>query len=549
MVISGLSHNGLGGNIRPLSTPLFMAAVAVFITATGNYRFFHELTQVYPIKAANIAFLASLAAVVFFAVLLVIALLTLLMPLRLAAGFMLLVAAVVGHFSDRFGTIIDTEMIRNLLQTDPGEAADLTSPAFLLRLVLLGMLPCVLVAIVPLKPRAWLGRRLVAAALAGVALAGGAASAMTFSADYAIFLREHKPLRFYINPLSALVSASVYAKQVCFPRQARPFQHIATDAAIEEDDDGRELVIMVVGETARADRFALNGYARQTNPELSQLDGVISFPAVSSCGTSTAVSVPCMFSIDHREQFQLQNEGQQENVLDVLQRLGVSVLWRDNNSSSKGVAKRVEYQDFRHPDVNPVCDEECRDVGMLAGLQDYVDQQQGDILIVLHQMGNHGPAYAKRYPPTFTFFQPACQNSDLAKCSAAEINNAYDNAIRYTDHFLAEVIRFLQANTPRFETAMLYVSDHGESLGEGGLYLHGAPYFMAPEAQIHVPVIFWRGATLQVDLANTIRHKNLQNSHDAVFTSLLELFEVNSAALTSQRAFFELDQGQRPRDG
>jgi len=190
----------------------------------------------------------------------------------------------------------------------------------------------------------------------------------------------------------------------------------------------------------------------------------------------------------------------------------------------------VQYEDFRSPKINPVCDTECRDEGMLAGLQQYIDlHPRGDILIVLHQMGNHGPAYYKRYPPAFEKFKPACKESDLSRCSREEIVNAYDNAILYTDHFLAKAIELLKKNDSRFETALFYVSDHGESLGENGIYLHGMPKSIAPEAQLHVPAVMWFGRNFHAVTPSALREKSkMRFSHDNVFHTILGFFEIES---------------------
>ncbi|MCZ7654859.1 MAG: sulfatase-like hydrolase/transferase [Rhodocyclaceae bacterium] len=228
----------------------------------------------------------------------------------------------------------------------------------------------------------------------------------------------------------------------------------------------------------------------------------VSLPNFWACGTSMAVSVPCMFSSNGMGRFSLNQAGSEENLLDVVQRAGVNVLWLDNNSDSKGVALRPLYRNYRSPEINTVCDSECRDEGMLVPLQDYIDSHpKGDILIVLHQMGNHGPAYYKRYPPAFEKYRPACQSKDLSRCSNEEIGNAYDNAILYTDHFLGKTIELLKRNDKHFETALFYLSDHGESLGEGGVYLHGLPRAIAPDSQLHVPAILWFGSGYdEVDL-------------------------------------------------
>ena len=246
------------------------------------------------------------------------------------------------------------------------------------------------------------------------------------------------------------------------------------------------------------------------------------------------------------EKVDLKQFGLKENLLDVLRHAGVNVLWLDNNSDSKGVALRSEYQNYRSKDKNPVCDEECRDVGMLSNLQDYIDSHpKGDIFIVLHQMGNHGPAYFKRYPAEFEKFQPTCQSNELGKCTREEIGNAYDNAILYTDYFLGQVIGFLKKNNARFETALFYVSDHGESLGENGLYLHGLPRGMAPETQTHIPAIMWFGANYHdVDQAVLRKRTSKHFTHDSVMPTVLGLMEIGTKVY--RRELDMLDGSRRP---
>jgi lipid A ethanolaminephosphotransferase len=237
-----------------------------------------------------------------------------------------------------------------------------------------------------------------------------------------------------------------------------------------------------------------------------------------------------MFSLSTFDDFRLRDAKAHENVLDVLKRAGVNVLWRDNNSDSKGVADGVAFEDFRSPDVNPVCDDECRDVGMLSGLDDYIaNHPEGDIVIVLHQMGNHGPAYYKRYPKEFEIYTPVCESNQLENCSREEINNAYDNAVTYSDFFLANVIDFLQPLQSNFSTSMIYMADHGESLGELGLYLHGLPYAIAPEAQTHVAAALWLGDDLSEEARQQLEtHVKQPLSHDNYFHTVLGLLNVNT---------------------
>jgi lipid A ethanolaminephosphotransferase len=188
----------------------------------------------------------------------------------------------------------------------------------------------------------------------------------------------------------------------------------------------------------------------------------------------------------------------------------------------------VPYEDYQTPKKNTVCDIECRDEGMLVGLQDYIDSKKtGDILIVLHQMGNHGPAYYKRYPESFERFTPVCKTNQLEKCTSEEINNAYDNAILYTDYFLSKVITLLKQNRG-FETAMFYISDHGESLGENNLYLHGLPYFMAPETQTHIPAVMWFGDGFKIDKKLLKEKAKGEYSQNNLFHTLLGFMEVKT---------------------
>jgi lipid A ethanolaminephosphotransferase len=238
-----------------------------------------------------------------------------------------------------------------------------------------------------------------------------------------------------------------------------------------------------------------------------------------------------MFSLIGMDKFDTKKGAVQENLLDVLTHAGVNVLWLDNNSDSKDVALRVPYQSYKSPDINPVCDPECRDVGMLSALQKHIDTHPtGDIFIVLHQMGNHGPAYFKRYPPEFEKFKPACQSADLGQCSREEIGNAYDNAILYTDFFLGKVIDLLKNNDKKFETALLYVSDHGESLGENGVYLHGLPPAIAPDAQLHVPAIMWLGSGFSdVDFPALRRKRDARFTHDNLAHTVLGVMEVGTS--------------------
>ena len=514
----------VGGNVLLLLTCLLLVA-------GGNASFVAQVLHAFPPGASTLPALLSLA-VVFLAFNVVLfggfAFGRMTKPVLIAA---LLTASITAYFMDSFGTVIGEDMLRNAAQTDAGEAFDLLTFKLLAYFVLLGLLPSVVVWRAPLAWRGWRRELVGRAKLLALCLLAIALMVMAFGGFYASFLRAHKSLRSYANPAYPLLTALKFAGKANQAAAGMKLAAVATDAHISKDDRHRELIVLVVGETARADRFSINGYARDTTPRLREA-GAISLPDFRSCGTSTAISFPCMFSPRGMARFDPKQAAEEENLLDVLQRAGVNVLWLDNNSDSKGTALRVPYRDYKSPGTNTVCDTECRDEGMLVPLQDYIDSHPaGDIVIVLHQMGNHGPAYYKRYPPAFEKFQPTCKSKDLGLCSREEIGNAYDNAILYTDHFLGKTIELLKRNDAKFETALFYLSDHGESLGEGGLYLHGLPRALAPESQLHVPAILWFGSGVDgLDREALMRKRQQRFTHDHLFHTVLGFLEIRTSA-------------------
>ena len=513
-----------------LTSNTLIALVAVFLVASGNLSFFGKVLTAYPLATGNALALASLAAMLVGSTLLLLALTCFGRTTKPVLIGMLLLASLAAHFMDSYGAVINDDMLQNAAQTNLAEAGDLLNFRLLGYFVMLGVLPAIAIARLPLR---WRGIRVEAIArgklLAAVVLLM-VGTVLAFGGFYASFLREHKSLRSYANPGYFIYSAIKFSTGSLAVKSRQVLTSIGADAQIPASDVERELFILVIGETARADRFSLNGYIRDTNPQLRQANA-ISFSNFRACGTSTAVSVPCMFSLLGMDKFDTKKGAAQENLLDVLTHAGVNVLWLDNNSDSKDVALRVPYQSYKSPEINPLCDPECRDVGMLSALQKHIDAQpRGDIFIVLHQMGNHGPAYFKRYPPEFEKFKPACQSADLSLCSREEIGNAYDNAILYTDFFLGKVIELLKMNDNKFETALLYVSDHGESLGENGVYLHGLPPAIAPDAQLHVPAILWLGSGFKdVDFSALRRKSGTRFTHDNIAHTVLGAMEIGTS--------------------
>ncbi|MCD6292499.1 MAG: phosphoethanolamine--lipid A transferase [Deltaproteobacteria bacterium] len=453
--------------------------------------------------------------------------------------FTFLLAATISYYSLKYGIVIDYNMISNICETDIQEAKELFSLGFALHLLIFAGLPILLLSRIEItwkKPLRQIAINLLT--IGGTLLIVGATIYLNYS-SFALIGRQHRYLRMYINPTYAIYSVEKYFR--INRVQTQTLKPIAEDAVLTENKTAgkRKLLgIFVVGESARARNFSLNGYNRDTNPKLAQ-ENVISFTQAYSSGTSTAEALPCMFSHLTRKHYSIKKAEGYENVLDILQRLGIDIFWRDNNSSSKGVARRVKYEKLAAavlPEAEKLGlarDGEYFDEALLYNLQEFIDHSDHDnLLIVLHQKGSHGPAYYKRHPENFSRFTPEYCCNTPQNSILEELTNAYDNTILYTDYFLAQTIEFLKKNAAEYDTFLFYMSDHGESLGENGIYLHSLPYFMAPDEQKHIAAIAWLSESTarnhHIDISALKQCRNLPISHDYIFHSLLGIFNVQS---------------------
>ncbi|RUR28324.1 phosphoethanolamine--lipid A transferase [Vreelandella andesensis] len=450
-----------------------------------------------------------------------------------------LIAAFVSYFTSYYGTYFDTSMLDNVLQTDINEARELLTAGLLIHLAIFFGLPTLLIWRVKITPSTW--KKAIVRRLAYY-LASTAILLLTIFLSYqevSSLMRNNKQLRYLVTPGNYIVSMV----------QALSSQHasvnavrlpVGEDAYINsQEGDKPTLLVIVVGETVRAANWGLNGYERQTTPKLAQQPNVINFPDVTACGTSTAVSLPCMFSLTGRANYAKSYAQQHESLLDVLTHAGIVVTWFDNQSGCKGVCEGVTTKTLSPEDYASLCqDGRCLDEALVNSLTSQVSSTSVDQVVVLHQLGNHGPSYYQRYPAAHERFVPTCTTADLAKCSRDAITNSYDNAILYTDSVLDQVIETLERQN-EYASAMIYLSDHGESLGEKGLYLHGVPYAIAPDEQTHVPMAWWLSNTFsQQQGLNTECLRQIADqpaSHDNLFHSVLGLLGVATDVYQQER--------------
>lgn len=452
---------------------------------------------------------------------------------------LLVCTGLVSYFMQQYQVHLDASMLRNIARTDVREAGDLLTVHLLWHVLIYAGLPMLLLAWVRIRcPALWpsFWRRLLWM-LGALALA--LAALVFIFQDFSALMRNQKGLRYLITPGNYLVSALQFTLAEQGRRQGGKIA-LGRDARLGQSWGAGArptVLVVVVGETVRAANWGLNGYRRQTTPELQALQ-VVNFPDVTACGTNTEVSLPCMFSVFGRHAYDEAKIQSYEALPQVLQHAGLSVQWRDDQSGCKGVCDGIASQFFAGSHDAQLCPQgECLDEIMLKGLDQQIRAQTSPQVIFLHQMGNHGPAYFHRYPPAFRIYQPSCDTADLGQCDRNQVVNSYDNAIRYTDHFLAQTIRLL-AQASDYDTALIYVSDHGESLGEQGIFLHGLPRVIAPPEQTQVPMVMWfsEGFSRRAGLRGTcLRQKAAQPfSHDHLFHTVLGVLDVRTQVYDAQ---------------
>jgi lipid A ethanolaminephosphotransferase len=526
--------------------PIFvLLIVSAWLSTVCNYALWRELSRIGRLNSPmDYVFAIGLAVIIFAAICAVFALLAWRKTIKPVAIFLLIAAALGAHFMTSYSVVIDRTMMINTLQTNPSETRDLLNWKFFAALLLLGVLPSVWVLRARVRSVAWLKQATYNALFLVAACALFVLTIAIFYQSFASLMRNHTHVRFLLNPLNSIYALADIAAT---PLKKGPLkmQALGQDAKLGTSYvspvNKAPLLLLVLGETARAGNFGINGYAQPTTPKLAALmasDNLVSLRNAWACGTSTAASLPCMFSHLGREAYD-NRPANYENLLDVLQRAGLAVLWLDNQSGCKGLCDRIanastsDSKDATHCSTG-----ECFDEIMLKDLDARIAalpaaQRAKGVVVVMHQMGSHGPAYFKRVPEAFKKFTPLCATNALQDCKREEVVNAYDNTILYTDHLLDSAVNWLKTQSKQAQAAMVYIADHGESLGENNLYLHGLPYGMAPDVQKRVPWITWLSGDFarrtRLDISCLKAATDTRVSHDNLFHSVLGLMDVQTS--------------------
>ena len=437
--------------------------------------------------------------------------------------FTTLINASAIYYMSTFNVVLDRAMMGNIFNTRYSEAIELFSITWLMFIVVLGMVPVWLIS--KIKVSAVNRLRTLLNMFVVVALSF---SFIYFNASSWLWIDKYASvLGGKILPWSYIINTSRHFSQ---QNKSTKGQEALPDGAFK--DGKKTVVVLVIGETARSANFSLYGYEKQTNPKLEQIQrsgNLLVLNDPKACTTYTTGSIACMLSAT-------ENTSKHEALPSYLHRQGAEVIWRANNWGEPAIVvdEYVESTPLREQCEQQGSSNDCHlDGRLLVNLKERIlTSKKQKVLVVLHTKGSHGPSYYARYTPKFEQFTPVCKSEEISKCSREELVNAYDNTILYTDDFLARIVNTLNdlSDNSDIPTAMMYVSDHGESLGEHGLYLHGTPYSIAPDLQKDVPFLLWMSSSLQAQKGLSLTEAEQADSHSLfnVFHTVLGLLSFES---------------------
>lgn len=423
--------------------------------------------------------------------------------------------AIAVYFISTYGVIIDKTMIGNILNTNYEESSSFLSFNLFLYLILLGIIPSILIIKIKIV-KVKFPRFLTHIGLTFVFLL----SFLYLNSSKTLWIDKHsKTLGGLAMPWSYIVNTNRYFYHKSLKNEK---EILLPNATVK--DKKKSIVVLVIGESARSKNFSLYGYKKNTNPLLSKINNVYSFKA-ESCATYTTAGVKCI--LEHKETDDLY-----EILPNYLFRNDIEVVWRTTNWGEPPIQIK-KYQ--KKEDLQKLCQgERCEyDEVLLSGLKEQIlVSDKNKILIVLHASTSHGPTYNKKYPQEFNKFSPVCESVELGNCTQEELINAYDNTIVYTDYILANLIENLK-QLETYSSCMMFVSDHGESLGENELYMHGIPASIAPEEQLDIPFIVWVS-----DNSKELKHNEML-SQQHVFHSVLDFLAIETPIYDKSMSIFK----------
>ena len=521
-----------------LASNTVLIITVLYFTAVFNFPFLSGFSQaIMELEHYSVFFLCSVPILLYCLLTILISVVSIKYLFKPILIVLILFSSLVFYAAIKYGIVFDYGMIENTIESNSAEAMSYLNFESILYFTVTGFIPALFVFFTdiyfkPLVKEIFSRIKLIVVMIMTLLII-----LFFFYQDYASVGRNNSYLKKYIIPSQFVGSTYNYIKNTYF-HQNTVFKILDPQPSLPVNQSQNQVIVMVVGETARAKNFSYNGYHKPTNG-YTQGAGIVSFQRMESCGTATAVSVPCLFSQLQRENFDRHRADNQQNLLDIAALAGVDVLWIDNNGC-KDVCNRVPTVKIAKDQSNPLCDGHyCLDEALLAPLQQKLDNLTASTtLIVLHMMGSHGPTYYKRYPEQTRLFTPDCQRNDIQNCSKQQLINTYDNTIAYTDFVLSNIIEQLDQLPQAITKSMIYVSDHGESLGESGIYLHGLPYSFSPSEQRHIPWLVWFPDQQFDQQCLQEQGKHAVVSHDNIFHTMLGLLHISSTAYQQKLDIF-----------
>lgn len=435
---------------------------------------------------------------------------------RLVLLFFVMLSAICAYYMDSYKISFNPMIIDSILHTNLREAQDFIHLKMIAKIVLMLLFPLGIIFFIHPKKPCFKTKWILLASYIFIIL-----SIVFFNGRSIVFaFKAYKPTIDMLNPIAPIRSTIRHISTTLQTPKAYTF--VGSDATLKHNDKPK-IIVLVIGESARAKNFQYNGYQKPTNPYTKiYKNELINFSNFSSCGVITAISIPCMLTnLTHQTYTSRNLSYYQDNILDIAKRSNYNVWWISNNGGEcmGKVCQRLDHITYY--------DNGALDGDMLKQIATLISEAKNNTLLAINLHGSHGAKYFERYPKDFLYFKPVCTDENLQNCDQETLLNAYDNSLRYTDYFLAQVISYLKKSP--LANLLWYVSDHGESLGEYGQYMHGGlPYSLSPKEQTHIPSFIFLGQGYEnyYDTLNSI--KKLPLNHDFVFHTLLDFLNIDT---------------------
>jgi glucan phosphoethanolaminetransferase (alkaline phosphatase superfamily) len=446
---------------------------------------------------------------------------------KIAVFILLILATVFAFFYNRFSTIIDQRIIANALDNlhDTSNVIDIYG--LILYLFFYLLLPFFFICKFEITPKK---DKKTISILAIIFI--------IFAITLSRFNHEVRKAALTSHPPISLIDSIAQYFDDFHPlihnkQKLKPITEIIHDAKINSHKIADLKVVLIIGESARAKNFAIDGYKRNTTPHLIQQNNLLSFNDVKPCSNLTRLSVTCMLSFNGSKKMQYEIE--QESIIKLFAHLGFTTAWLssqkafgDDNSLMILGMQSQRYL-FGNSISKKIGGKQIYDEYLLDFLSEEIAGKK-DNFVVLHTQGSHF-IFNDRYPEEFKKFTPTCDNINPRRCKREALVNSYDNTVLYTDFFIAKAIEQLKDKN----AILFYVSDHGQFLGENGIYYHGNSGDIAHPEHI-VPMFLWMSDSLIKNKFYRQKFKNAQQkinqklSHDNLFDSLLNCSGIDSKA-------------------